>query len=155
MSSSIIVTCFETDEFIIICLYLNQDHYLEIYGYSQSKKENLIQTLLYNGREIEENANIFFKGIHFKKEIGVFMYYTSISSTNPIISFKIVDKDKREMVNYNLGNVEPNKYNLNPGTLLNDIFKINDNKICICSTSQNKEILYLLIMNYLMMLQKL
>jgi hypothetical protein len=52
------------------------------------------------------------------------------------------------MINYNnLGNVEPNKYQLNPGTLLNDIIKINDYKICICSTSPNKEILYLLILN--------
>jgi hypothetical protein len=146
-SSSIIVTCFETDEFIIICLYLNQDLYLEIYGYSQPTKGGVVETLLYN-EKIEEDANIFFKGIHFKKEIGVFMYYTSTSSTNPIISFRIVDKKTAEMINYkNLGNVELNKYQLNPGTLLNDIIKINDYKICICSTSPNKEILYLLILN--------
>ena len=146
-SYSRIVTCFETDDKIIICLYLNKDHYLEIYGYSQKTSTGAVQNLLYNEKEIDENADIFFKGIHLKKEIGVFMYYTSTSDSNPIISFKNVDKDKREMVNYNLGNVEPNKYNLNPGTLLNDIIKINDNKICICSTSQNKEILYLLILN--------
>ena len=142
-----IVTCFETDDHIIICLYLNKDHYLEIYGYSQQTSTGVVQDLLYYEKEIEENANIFFKGIHLKKEIGVFMYYTSTSDLNPFISFKNVDKDKSQMVNYNLGIVKLDKYNLNPGTLLNDIIKINDNKICICSTSQNKEILYLLILN--------
>ena len=111
------------------------------------KQRSLFRNIWIFEKEIDENADIFFKGIHLKKEIGVFMYYTSTSDSNPIISFKNVDKDKREMVNYNLGNVVPNKYNLNPGTLLNDIIKINDNKICICSTSQNKEILYLLILN--------
>ena len=39
------------------------------------------------------------------------------------------------------------KYESNPGTLLNDIIKINDYKICICSTSSNKELLYLLILS--------
>ena len=147
-SNSRIVTCFETDEYRIICLYQNEDHYLEIYGYSQSKEENIIQTLLYNNREIEENANIFFKGIHFKKEVGVFMYYNSTISTTPIISFKYVDKSKLNMANYNdFGYIELNKYKFNPGTLLNDIIKINYSKICICSTSLNKEILYLLILN--------
>ena len=143
-----IVTCFETDDFIIICLYLNKNHYLEIYGYAQITLKGAVQTLLYNANTIEEDADIFFKGIHFKKEIGIFMYYTSTSSTNPIISFKYIDKVKAEMVNYNnLGNIILNKYELNPGTLLNDILKINDSKICICSTSSNKEILYLLILN--------
>ena len=147
-SNQRIVTCFETDEYRIICLYQNEDHYLKIYGYSQPNPEEIIQTLLYSDRQIEKDADIFFKGIHFKKEIGVFMYYTSTSSFNPIISFKIVDKDNLIMVNYkDFGIIEPNKYSFNPGTLLNDIIKINYSKICICSTSEEKEILYLLILN--------
>ena len=143
-----IITCFETIEYRIICLYQNSDYYLEIYIYPQaSNTEGTKQTILYEGA-LEENENIFFKGIHLKEEIGVFMYYTSIDSKTPIVSIKkyIVNTGMEGYNSFNEININKIE-DFNSSTTLNDIMKINDSKICIASISSTKEILYLVILS--------
>ena len=143
-----IVSCFETSEYNIVCLFQNSNKKLEIYGYSQTSDQGITEDILVDS-EIVENAEIFFKCIHFKDEIGVFMYYLSTSSTYPIISFKkyTASSGASSYRNY-FDSIELNKKtDFNPGTLLNDIMKISDDKICIASSSLNKNLLYLVILN--------
>ena len=143
-----IVSCFETAEYNIVCLYQNSNNKLEIYGYAQPTDQGITQQDLVNSA-IAESAEIFFKCIHHKDEIGVFMYYLSVSSTYPTISFKqyIAGSGASSYRNY-FDLIELNKKNdFNPGTLLNDIMKISEDKICIASASSNKELLYLVILS--------
>ena len=143
-----IVSCFETSEYNIVCLFQNSNKKLEIYGYSQTSDQGITEDILVDS-EIVENAEIFFKCIHFKDEIGVFMYYLSTSSTYPIISFKkyTASSGASSYRNY-FDSIELNKKtDFNPGTLLNDIMTISDDKICIASSSLNKNLLYLVILN--------
>ena len=143
-----IVTCFETIEYRIVCLYQNSDYKLEIYIYPQATNtEEIKQTILYEG-PLEENENIFFKGIHLKEEIGVFMYYTSTNSKTPIVSIKkyIVNSGMEGYNSFNEININKIE-DFNSATTLNDIMKINESKICIVSVSSNKNILYLVLLS--------
>ena len=119
-----IVTCFETIEYRIVCLYQNSDYKLEIYIYPQaSNTEEIKQIILYEG-PLEENENIFFKGIHLKEEIGVFMYYTSTNSKTPIVSIKkySVNSGMEGYNSFNEINININKMeDFNSATTLNDI----------------------------------
>ena len=141
------VTCYETENYIRICLYQNQDNILEIYLYNQITQNDIMKIPL-TPEIFDSDCLIFFKAIHFKKEIGVFMFYTKTSLTTPIISFKIFKNDKLE--NYNsFGTVNINKIdNFNSNITLNDLIKISDDKIGIASVSKDKSFLYLVILNF-------
>ena len=143
-----IVSCFETSEYNIVCLFQNSNYQLEIYGYSQTSDQGITEDTLVD-TTIGSEAEIFFKCIHYKDEIGVFIYYLSESSTYPIISFKqyTPGTGASSYKNY-FDLIELNKKtDFNPGTLLNDIIKLSDDKICIASASSSKNLLYLVILN--------
>ena len=143
-----IVSCFETSEYNIVCLFQNSNYQLEIYGYSQTSDQGTTEDTLVD-TTIGSEAEIFFKCIHYKDEIGVFIYYLSESSTYPIISFKqyTPGTGASSYKNY-FDLIELNKKtDFNPGTLLNDIIKLSDDKICIASASSSKNLLYLVILN--------
>ena len=116
-----IITCFETEQYKRICLYQNSESNLEIQVYFQ--ENNLCKsTILYTN--MDSNALIFFKGIHLKNEIGVFMYYESISSTEPIVSIRIYDDSSYKMIGYNsYETINLDKFLFNSNILLNDIRK--------------------------------
>jgi len=143
-----IVSCFETAEYRIICLYQDINYYLTIYIHPQCNGEGTRESILYNKTKMEEDSKIFFKGIHFKEEIGIFIYYINSNSNYPIICFKKYDENSG-MKNYSwFGEIslETNYHNFNPGISLNDIVKMSDIRICLASASSDKEKLYLVLL---------
>ena len=140
-----IVSCFETSQNRIICLY--QTTGIEIFIYDQNSGDQITNNYLYTN-QIDSDIEIFFKGIHLKNEIGFFIYYKLINDKAPKILFKQYNSNIKKMEDYtSFGEISLSKYELNPGTSLNDVIKLNENKICIASVSPNKEILYIIILS--------
>ena len=140
------ISCFQTNQKKIICLYRGIDDdddleyfYVSIYEccFSEIKTEKL-------GRS--ESANVFYKGIHLKQEIGFFCYFPNESNGRPILSFKIFDSVTSEMNDYNsFGNITlsqgPYDYNI----MLNDILKISDTIVCYVASTIYRTDLYIII----------
>ena len=143
-----VVSCFETSQFRIICLYQNSDYNLEIYSFSDTTYSGELSNILYSAG-FAENLEIFFKCIHLKEEIGVFMYYKNTDSSYPTISIrKYIESSGMLPLDNNFENVDLIDFPFfSSGITLNDIIKINDDKICIASTPSSRTILVLVILN--------
>ena len=96
---------------------------------------------------INSNKDTFLKCIHLKDEIGVFIYYNRILLFNadyPTIIFK--NFNGNSFVDY-LNEIKLDKKSFNINFLLNDIIKISDKKLCFSSTSEEKDELYIVLIN--------
>ena len=143
------VSCFITEKKIIV-------------GFYYSKTENkyaisLLNTTIQKVKEEDylletttESKYLFYKCIHFKKEIGIFVYYLGTDGESPKI--KILEiKENYSLDNYISGFVESlplssittkNDYNYN------DIIKLSDHNICFVASSYDKETLIILLINF-------
>ena len=90
------------------------------------------------------SADTFYKGIHLKKEIGVFIYFLNENSISPYILFKNFPTNQN-MENYNSFGEILLDSSFNYNYMLNDIIKISDIKICYASPNLNKEELNIVI----------
>ena len=136
-------SCFETELKRAICFYqnyinhnfdiltLNEKLFNESY-YTRLMDEDIIPSIDYNH---------FFKAIHFKQEIGIFVFFISESDVNPIISVKYCEDDNLFYDYKQYSRIILNKMNFNSNAKLNDIMKLNDNMICYISCSEDKNTL--------------
>ena len=136
-----LISCFETELGKIICSHrnkTNEDIFYSITIFECCFDEK--QTFLFS---TTGNENTFYKGIHLKKEIAVFIYFLAQDSIRPHIVFEIFP-DYTTMNNYN--SLGPNLLNFdikfNNDCMLNDILKISDTKICYVAPSLDNLILY-------------
>ena len=139
------LSCFETDSKYIICFYmdsLSQKKYkICLYDENLTKKQNIVSI---TSKIISKD--IFFICIHYEAEIGLFLYYDSIDDKGPypIITFK--EQKSEEIVSINgLDDIQINSYIFNTYLNLNDFIKISKDLFCFSSVSEEKEILYIII----------
>ena len=133
-----IASCFETKSNKIVCFYLNNNRYtiLAINESFINTSHNYTQIIVSPSKSYDH----FFKAIHFKKEVGVFIYYSNDNDKKPYLSIKYCKNEDNMFYNYNnFGSVCIGKKEFNPNAMLNDIIKINDYKICFIAPSFNKE----------------
>ena len=141
-------TCFETDSGNIMCLYQNTNYEFIIVVYSNDLIEITTEIM-----DIESDANtndctIFFKTIYFKENTGIFSYYDSINNVNPIIKFYKYNTIDSSIEKINPYEIILNKYSFSYELMMNDIIKINNEKICFSAHEFNdKNILYFIIIN--------
>ena len=162
------VSCFITSSNNIICMFL-------ISRYSSLIKSNYYTAHIYIGvynsdlnKILEEKTeyimtdssnefNIFLKCIHLEREAGTFAFYNSNRdnvldyyelNTYPTIIFKYYDSNS-SINNYFNSNlvINLNKKEFNTYSLLNDLVKLSNSKLCYISTSTNKEELYIILLN--------
>ena len=149
------VTCFQTDQKIIICFYTSNTNDKVIYA----------QDLNFNKKgqfEISPRFNItdetsFIKCIHLTGEIGVFSFYDTVNYQGglyPFIYFK-----KYIDIGNSLGSFENpitslhwqyvilDFFNFTTNTLMNDLTKISDSKICFTSTDDEHETLFIVVLH--------
>ena len=142
-SKSKIVSCFKTENYII-CLFRNNEYKLKILVYdinSFDYPDNDIE-LCSTGNKEEDN-NIFFKGISYKEEIGIFLYYKNYTGSNPIIEIKQFGNNNN-IENYNkLEAKEIKAKDFNRNYLLNDLVLLPPYDIYYASSSENREKLYI------------
>ena len=144
------MSCFETDAKFIICFYI------------ESVEEKKYKICLYD-ENLEKRGegftittstiyeSIFFKCVHYEGESGLFIYYDYIDNgenevTYPIITFK--EKKLEEIKNMdNLNDMQLSSYIFYDRFGLNDFIKIAKDFFCLASVSNEKEILYIVIIN--------
>ena len=139
-------SCFENNQSLIVCLlikHLNVNSWkllISLYNLNSDLKID------YEYVPINYDNNNFIKAIHFKEDIGIFCYYLSFNSS-PIIEFL---KIKIKNGNADISNYQFGKINLGisarGGTMSNDLIKVNNNTICLCTMSIDKYRLYLFIL---------
>ena len=144
VAKRLIITCFETAQGKIICFYQDTSYQYIIQQYNSDLDEEVSNNDFgYENNANVQNNQIFFKCIHFKNEIGIFAYYQSISDVYPYISLKIFENyqinDYKGISKFSL-----NEYRLYSFYKLNDLIKVSDTKICYASCSDDKTILYVI-----------
>jgi hypothetical protein len=143
------VSCFMTDSKIVICLNLILEGLLyqfHIIALNQNLEELKTKNLNYH---MISDYSYFYKCIHLKEETGVFIFYRAYHVvtemiTKPLMMFKTYDSDSNSFNNYlSFDEIELDLFEFNIDSLLNDLIKISDNKLCFVSTSEDKENLYI------------
>ena len=142
-----IVSCFQTRLQKIVCLYQQNSDYKYIITVFDELNNSQANASLAVGTKSGDDIKVFYKGIHLKEEIGVFLYYIKCNDTYPRISFKIINSTNG-IENYKgYTSIKINKKNFTPYALQNDIIKLNDNRICFIAPSYDKEDLNIVIFN--------
>ena len=140
------VSCFQTENKIIVCFYIS------------SLTDKSYRIIIFNEDfEISEKdfgisvgymeENIFFKCVHYEDEIGAFVYFDNTNAVNayPIVFFAEVNSPIIEYKSNYKFNKYQSEYNTNLN--LNDFMKISKEEICFTSMSENRETLYIIILN--------
>ena len=150
------VSCFVTDLNFIVCFYISFDGNYYFYGTITSFDKDLNVLNHVNLPDVYGNEYLFMKCIHLKEEIGIFAYY---NFTSPEIFyespqllklyFKKLDNNGNinEYLDYQEFFIVLDKYKFNINNILNDIIKVSNNKICVISTSNEKTILYVVLLD--------
>ena len=145
VSSSKIISCYETTKYYIVCFYQKKTNFYTITVYSESLIFQL-EMDLYLG---VSNDYTFFKCIHYFGETGIFSYFSNGTDSEIIFRFIDFSSSTKKIVDH----FEKTKY-LKFGNNLfeksfkfNDITKINDKKFYYVSASTNKESLYITSIN--------
>ena len=144
-----ISSCFESNSKKIICFYQNTSLYyvIGVYDYDLNNK------VLYNLVEGPKEEFMFFKGIHFIGDVGAFGYYLYDNSKyNFYIQIKEYKETEKTFYDYftsiPLIKIDQAETFSNK-TILSDMIKIADSKICFCSFEENLKKLYVIIIyNY-------
>ena len=139
---AVICNCFITELVNIICFTQtpNNHNNLLIYAYNESLIEQANLDLEYT---LDPNKGYYIDCIHLKKEIGVFIYFKQNQDLYPYIIFKQYNPSTKSISDYTIPDIYLNNYRVKHKILLNDIVKIDENKICFISADGNKENLFI------------
>ena len=155
------VSCFTTELKSIICFgslaimpnfnYFYFYYYYFIGAYKQDLTPK-VEEILYDYQIFDANNNFlyFSKSIHLEREAGVFIFYkgsNNIMETYPTIIFKYLESNSIKDYFSTIPIIELKQISCKNSSLLNDIIKITNKKLCFISTSNSKEILYIALIN--------
>ena len=146
-------SCFQTEKQIIMCFFLTieQKYIINAYDLDLNLKKSI--TLPDTKLHFEQT---FYKCFHLKSEIGVFSYFEFFEGKNPDYFPVIIFKEFYEnttginIIDYKIQKIIIDKINTlyDPFILLNDLIKIDNNKLCFVSTNKNgKNKLYIILIN--------
>ena len=145
-----IASCYMTKNKYIICIIIKY-FYLTfsqvnavVYDINLNSKIN-VQLDSYTQKAYLGGYPYFIKSIHLKEEIGVFAFYrfNGLTMSNyPVLLFKNYQNNKLQ--DY-ISAITLNKKEFNTENLFNDLIRINENKICFMSPSENKEEMYIVL----------
>jgi hypothetical protein len=95
----------------------------------------------------DEDLNIFFKCIHFKGEIGAFIYFKTNNDPNPFFTLKEVTSHNRVEKYFNEDKTYTIDGDFYKNSKMNDLKKMNDYQICYVSTNEAKKKINIIIFN--------
>ena len=140
------ISCFETKNRLILCFFIklkDNNYYYMILKYTTDEK----YTIKFNLKDKEKDQSIFYKGIHLKGEVGVFAYYDYVNSSSQIyiIFMEYINGFNNYITNdHKIALNLPNPLN---NLLLNDLIKMNENKICFASVPSDRNTIDIVIIN--------
>ena len=130
-----IVSAFYTENKILICFDTNENQHLMITAYDSNLEELCAKEI--NDTEIIIADNRYFmKGIHFKNEIGIFIYFIQNIPKVSIIQYNSNNTFNSLFREINLDKAD---FTFDIDYMMNDIVKLNNNQICYISISSEKE----------------
>ena len=134
------ISCFKTENEKIMCFFYSNDYYIiEVYNLSL----NFLDQLSIYGYNDDNSITPFCKCIHLKGEVGVFAYYSKNTDYILKITFKEYTSN---ITDYSISEIVLNKIQqINRSLKLNDIIKINGNKICFCVSNRKTKLSIILI----------
>ena len=146
-----VASCYITKQNNIGCIAIVSyllGNYLFTYIYNTDLKQQINKILdWYSMVEKDNEFPYFIKCIHLREEIGVYAFYRSSGNSmvkNPVLLFKKYSNKKIETY---ISQIILDKKEFCMDALYNDLIKINDNKLCFISTSESKELLYIVLLN--------
>ena len=157
------VSCFQTENELIICFYLSKIYNTNYNGYGGYNNNKIYFTLVKYDRNLNNekvktiestitDENLFNKCIHLKGEVGIFASYEIINENN-YPSFLLMEYDAENTCFKNYLTISNStiilkETNFTYNLLLNDIIKINENKVIFTATTKSKETLYIIVFNF-------
>ena len=145
-------SCFQTKSLKIVCFILNNNKEYRIILFSSyinlTSPTNLF---IYKNTHLQGEEYPFYKCIHLKEEIGIFIYYTfyNIQSNtyyyNPNIIFKKIENSSIKA--YSISDIILSKYTFNTNLLANDLIKLSEKKICFSSIENDLKKAYIILIN--------
>ena len=155
LSTGKITSCFMTTLNLTMCFFIYNNNLLTTTGFVTVLSNNILVLAIKDIDYISEDENSFFKCIHYQGEIGIFVYYyydaikTGLLTTiktyyqHPKIIFLEYSNFK---LNEYIGNIILDRREFNVNLFLNDIIKISNDKVCFISTSDNRDVLYVVLL---------
>ena len=142
-----IISCFITENNIIVCFY-----------YSKTVSKYSIMILSTNLEVLKEenldnpnnNYEYFYKCIHLKKEIGIFVYYIGNDASPKIKIIEISESNSVYSLNDYITDFVESLPVINSKKYFsyNDIIKLSDYLICFATCDDDKEILIIELINF-------
>ena len=142
------ISCFITNNKIIICFYLTKSSYISHVNYNIIALEiNLQQKGSISTFSDYNNDNPFYRCIHLKEEVGVFSYYyrNSYGIYYPILLFKQFSNN--QITDFTIPKIYLNYEQFITSLLTNDLIKLKEDKICFSSILKNKTTIYIILIN--------
>ena len=141
-----IISCFFTKNNKYICFYINNESNLTIWAFDILRIKNGNKTFIHNYTTYISRR--FFKGIHYKNEIGFFAYFKDKEDMPSFSLYEIYDNNTA-LIYKNYGEIKAtNGTYINNYEMLNDIIKLNNNTICFMGSSSKRNKLNILIFNF-------
>ena len=149
VSNTGMCSCLRTQKNILGCFFVNSTNLFSfsifsfIYGYIDSDPNpKLLSTIIIDNSNRQENSNLFYKCIHLKGEIIVFIYF--FKENNFYLKINELISTNRYGLN-TIQSININNQDINSFYEYCDLIKINDNRFLFASSSNDKSILLLLI----------
>ena len=144
-SNAKIVSCFESDSKYLICFYQDRLYNYQEIVFDQNYVLKKNGTIVARSPDEDLDEEKYFEGVHFTEETAAFLYY---NGSKPTIIFKKYNINEENIVNH-FNSIEQIELNLTTNTDVhfNDLIKIDEFKICFTSVNEDKEDLYITIIN--------
>ena len=145
------ISSFKTPRGLIISFFLIKID--KIYFNIRKYNEDFSNPIDFNFENTIDNDEVYYKCVHLKGEIGAFSYYQMKNGVPyPIIMFKEFNIEENRFKNYLSSKYENSEILLNqkifhPPAIINDLIKMNDNKVCFGAVNSNKDFLFIVLIN--------
>ena len=149
------VSCFETEQKIIICFYTSNDNKKVILAIDINF--NLKGKMDISPKDSTFEESSFIKCIHLTREIGVFSFYDKVDNINglyPFLYFKtFIDNGsssgqfENSISIMNQEYIVLDNYTFTNNALMNDLTKISNSKICFTSTDDDHGTLFIIVLD--------
>ena len=145
-------SCYQTSSQLIYCFSLDKvDN--ELYYYINKYESDFSNNVNQRIKSTINDERTFYKCIHLKDEVGVFVYYyNNAGNLQPVFLFRQfnINDNKFEYYlpsEYSGSGIKITKYLFSNNLLLNDIIKLKEDKIAFLSTLIDKETLFITLIN--------
>ena len=149
-----VASCYITDKNFIHCIVMQKILLVAnimVYVYDTNLSEKHKINLEYIVAPSGISFPYFIKCIHLNEENGIFSFYKTTNSysttmvKHPVILFKTFNNNK--LIDYISQEIILDKKEFNMESAFNDLIRVNENKVCFISTSENKDKMFIVLLS--------